>query len=1099
MSAPNRLLFIALAAVLLTLAAITGGYSTIVLTDIEQSLPRRVELLARELGKLDREVATLDQGLATLVAAPSSRQAREVQLLVDFVHARVGTASSLAETVHVSGAFRLNEVAAALAPVEAALAPLAAADDAVPADAAQSLAAVRRDFVPMVRLVRDEATNSAEMAAGAINRQAEKLLRFRTAALGVLAAGSLSMLVVIAMLYRQRLTALALRDSQERYRKLFEGSAAIMLLLDPAEQRVVDANHAAADFYGWPPEVLRGKAVSEINVMSDAERRAEIDRALSESRKHLYMRHARADGTVCDVEVNSQPLAIDGRDLMLCIVHDISGRRAAERKLFETEARYRKVVDATTQGFWFVAPLTGNTVDVNESLCHMLGYSREEILGRPISDFADGPDRAILTSKVESAPRTQHRLYEVTLTRKDGGKVLTRFNATTLRDSSGEMRGSYAFIEDITQQRAFERRLAESEGMLRSITANIPGVIYQWYERGDGSRGFHWVSPRALEILGLPQKDLERDWRVLTIHPEDVERWNVSIREAARTRSDWSFEGRFILPGGRVMWWRGLARPVAVSPEETVFNGIILDISHQKELEAELNENRRLLNLALEAGRVGVWDLDLEAGTVWFSPSWKAQLGYADDELDNSMAAWRSVIFPEDGDTALKLADDYLAGRVADFEALQRFRHRDGSTVYIRTRARAVQDEKTGKAVRLIGAHVDLTPQIKAQEQLAQANMQNVLILESTADGLFGVDRAGRITFANAACQRMLGFTEREMIDHDAHALTHHSRADGTPYPPEDCPVSRVLADNQRREQVDEVMWRKDGRSLPVEMSVAPMVAEKGAVGAIVSFRDTTERQKYKAELERSNVELEQFAYAASHDLQEPLRGVTSYLSLLKRRHGPALPEGAANYLDQAMESAMRMGSMIRDLLTYSRVSTRGQRLAPTEAGDCARAALANLRIAMAEAGAEVTLEGDMPRVLADAGQLTSLFQNLIGNAVKYRAPGRTPHVRLRVEATEADRWRFSVEDNGIGIDPAYQDRIFLPFQRLHGHDQYEGTGIGLAVCRKVVERHGGTLTVRSEPGQGSVFSFDLASAPAEAAGPEAPVPAAREPAPADA
>ncbi|MCA1973888.1 MAG: PAS domain S-box protein, partial [Caenispirillum sp.] len=850
--------------------------------------------------------------------------------------------------------------------------------------------------------------------------------------------------------------------------------------------RLVDANMAAAQFYGWPVDSLRGRPLGDIDRLSEAEHRAERDRAAAEGRSHVYVRHARADGSECDVEVQSAPILLDGRELRLYIVHDISVRRSAERKLFETEARYRMVVDATTQGFWFVAPHSGNTIDVNEALCAILGYAREELLGRPITDFAEGPDRAILADKVAHAPTSQHRVYEVSLTRKDGSMVLTRFNATTLRDPDGTMRGSYAFIEDITAQRAFERRLAESEGMLRSITANIPGVIYQWYERADGSRGFHWVSPRSLEILGIPQKDLERDWRIINLHPDDVERWETSIREATAAQTDWSFEGRLLLANGRILWWRGLARPVAVSPEETVFNGIILDITRQKELEAELQENRRLLNLALEAGRVGVWDFNLDTGTLWFSPSWKAQLGYADDELDNSLEAWKSVIFPEDGEAALRLVDDYIGGRKPDFEALQRFRHRDGSTVYIRTRARAVRDEKTDRPVRLIGAHVDLTPQIEAQDQLARANRNTALMLESTADGLFGVDRAGRITFVNDACQRLLGFTEAEMIGAEAHALTHHSRPDGTPYPAAECPVAAVLVDGRRREQLDDALWRKDGRPLPVEMSAAPMVDGGAVVGAIVSFRDVAERQKYKAELERSNAELEQFAYAASHDLQEPLRGVTSYLSLLKRRHGPALPEGAAAYLDQAMESALRMSNMIRDLLTYSRVSTRGQQIAPTDAGECARAALANLRISVAEAGAEVTVAEDLPRVQADAGQLTSLFQNLLGNAVKYRAPDRPPRVSVTAEPLPGGRWRFAVADNGIGVDPAYFDRIFLPFQRLHGHDQYEGTGIGLAVCRKVVERHGGTLAVRSVPGEGSVFTFDLAAAPAEEVGQDA-------------
>ncbi|WP_343864743.1 PAS domain S-box protein [Caenispirillum bisanense] len=1098
----NRLYFLSLAALLLTAALLAGGYSTIVLTDIEQGLPRRAELVAREAGKLDREVATLDQALAVVVATGRATDAAQAQLMVDFVHARIGTVASLAETVAPPGTLGITTLDAPLDQVETALHRLVAAAEAAGSGGSaataerEAVAEAGRAFDAVVQTVRDDAVTAGDLAAAAIARQAEKLSAFRTSALLVLGAGALTLLVALGQLYRQHLTAAALRDSQMRYRRLFEDNGAMMLVVDLQAQRVVDANAAAAAFYGWSLETLRGMPLATINPLSASERRAELDRAASENRRHLYMQHCRADGSLCDVEVHAAPVVVDGRPLELCVVHDISGRREAERMLSETEQRYRKIVDSATQGFCFVAPGTGSIIDVNPSLCRMLGYEREEMLGRPAVDFLTGPDRELLVDQLRQAALTQHRSYELTLTRKDGGKVLTRFNATTLRDGAGVMRGSYAFIDDITEQRAFERRLAESEAMLRSITANIPGVLYQWYERPDGSRGFHWVSPRSLEILGIPQKELERDWRVLTIHPEDVPRWQASIRQAVETSSDWSFEGRFILPGGRIMWWRGLARPV-VTATETLFNGIVFDITHQKELEAALGENRRLLDLALEAGQVGVWDLDLKTGAVWFSPSWKAQLGYADDEFENTMEAWRAVIFPEDAEAAMALVDAYLAGRAETFEALQRFRHRDGSTVYIRTRAQAVRDDATGEPIRLIGAHVDLTPQIQAQEKLAQAGIHTALILDSTADGLYGLDLAGNLTFANASCQRLLGFSEEELIGRNMHLLTHHTRADGSPYPADDCPVFKVLRDGSRREQMDEMLWRKDGAAMPVEMSAAPMTVDGRVVGAIVSFRDVTERQKYKTELERSNAELEQFAYAASHDLQEPLRGVTSYLSLLKRRHGAGLDPAVMSFVDQAMDSALRMTTMIRDLLTYSRVSTRGQQMVPTDAGACIAMALANLRIAITEAEAEVVVDGELPHVRADTGQLTSLFQNLIGNAVKYRDRSRRPFVRVRVEPAPGRRWKFSISDNGIGIEAAYLERIFLPFQRLHGHDQYEGTGIGLAVCRKVVERHGGRLTVTSTPGEGSVFTFDLeaaaapdelewapAKAPAEAAAP---------------
>ncbi|MGE5538639.1 MAG: sensor histidine kinase [Gemmatimonas sp.] len=255
--------------------------------------------------------------------------------------------------------------------------------------------------------------------------------------------------------------------------------------------------------------------------------------------------------------------------------------------------------------------------------------------------------------------------------------------------------------------------------------------------------------------------------------------------------------------------------------------------------------------------------------------------------------------------------------------------------------------------------------------------------------------------------------------------------------------------------------------------------------GFVSTYFDITERKRSEEalarqanelaiameELKRSNDELQQFAYVASHDLQEPLRMVGSYCQLLQRRYKGKLGEDADEFIGFAVEGAKRMQRLINDLLAYSRVGTKGKEFAPTKMEDVLAGALANLTIAAEEARAQITHD-PLPMVHGDNVQLTQLMQNLIGNALKFRDQAE---VRIHIGARrDGAVWRITVEDNGIGIEPQYADRIFMIFQRLHTRQEYPGTGIGLSICKKIVERHGGRIWVDPAPTKGSIFTFTL-------------------------
>jgi len=460
------------------------------------------------------------------------------------------------------------------------------------------------------------------------------------------------------------------------------------------------------------------------------------------------------------------------------------------------------------------------------------------------------------------------------------------------------------------------------------------------------------------------------------------------------------------------------------------------------------------------------------------------QFGYRRDELLGKMV--NSIVprgFAErlvaDG---LRSAEDALAQQIGTGIELTA-RRKDGSEFPIEimlSPLRSTEGILVTAAIRNISVRKD------AEAHLVQMENKYRGLLEAAPDAMVVVNQAGKIVLLNLQAETQFGYRRDELLGQKMSNIV----PSGFP--------ERLVADSLRSAEdalaqqigtgIELTARRKDGSEFPIEIMLSPL---KSADGVLVTaaIRDITARRNSEAqllekvkELNRSNEELQQFAYIASHDLQEPLRMVASYTALLARRYKGKLDSDADDFIAFAVDGASRMQLLIRDLLAYSRVGSKGKELVDTSSAEALQHAIHNLRGAIEGSSALVTHDA-LPSVMADEMQLTQLFQNLVGNAIKYRRAG-VPRVHITAVPNDANKWMFSVQDNGLGIESQFFEKIFGVFQRLHKREEFDGTGIGLAICKKIVERHGGTISVESTFGEGSTFYFPLTVSGAQPAAP---------------
>ncbi|EMI16287.1 multi-sensor signal transduction histidine kinase [Rhodopirellula maiorica SM1] len=501
----------------------------------------------------------------------------------------------------------------------------------------------------------------------------------------------------------------------------------------------------------------------------------------------------------------------------------------------------------------------------------------------------------------------------------------------------------------------------------------------------------------------------------------------------------------------------------------------------------EMTRDLENLRLAADVNQIGVWDFDPNSGEVRCDDAMYRLYGHNRDTFSATYDAWLHSLHPDDRNACNAAFQNALTGE-STFDCEFRIIHPSGAVRHISAKAMVFFDE-AGRPVRMLGANSDITDRKHAACELESTRRLQAAIQNAAGVAIIATDPQGRIVVFNDAAQKMLGYSKDEMIDrsnpgvfHDSVEVRERASELSEEFGREVEPGFEVFVIKARQSESEQREWtyiRKDGSRFPVLLTVTALRdQDENITGYLGIAADISERklaheriEKANASLARSNEELAQFAYVASHDLQEPLRKVNSFCELLEQDCGNELSDDAKLYMSYIMDGGRRMRTLIQDLLAYSRVESEGRRLSRVDANETLQYAIDNLSESIRESNAQITHD-TLPMAQADPGQLAQLFQNLIGNAIKYRGDN-DPRVHIRGEVT-GSRCIYSIEDNGIGIDLCYREQVFGVFKRLHNRSKYKGTGIGLAICKRIIDRVDGRIWIESSESGGSIFRFEI-------------------------
>jgi PAS domain S-box-containing protein len=883
---------------------------------------------------------------------------------------------------------------------------------------------------------------------------------------------------------RRRAETIA-REAEERFRGAFEHAPIGMALVSIEQDRAgcfLRVNQALCELIGHQSAELVGTDMADIVVPGDGDHTdaryvpwmlaGELPGYEAEQR----LRRADGEDLLALVSVSLVRDA-EGRALYLIVqVQDVTARKRAEAALRESGERVQAIID-NTPAVIYVKDAEGRYTLVNRSFELLFGIERERAAGRSDEELFPAELAEAMRANDLRAMREQVPLQvEEAIEHPDGPHTYLSAKFP-LRDEDGRSYAVCAIATDITERKHAEQALRESEQHFRRIVDTAHDAFVSLDESG---RITAW-NPQAEVTFGWTEEEaVGRSFADTVVAARHRSTHIRSLQDFMSTGKASLFDRRLELD---VVRRDGHEFVVEMTMSAVraggryAFNAFLHDITERKQAEETL---RRLADI-VQSSHDAIIATTPAGEIVSWNPGARDLYGYRAEEVDGRLLEMLipAERAPEDG----HMLSQALAGRrLEDFET--EHRRKDGSLVPVSVTVSPMRDSRRA----IVGASVivrDRTERKRAEEALREVQEAFRRAFDDAPIGmaLFGVEAGeqGRLLQVNHSMCAITGFSSRELASMTLAEITH----------PDDAETERPLAERLLsgeipNYQLEKRYLRRDGATVWVMHNASIAHDSSGRLlYGIAQVQDITRRKETEdrlasvaselerraAELERSNSDLQEFAYVASHDLSEPLRMVSSYVQLLARRYQDKLDSDANEFIGFAVDGVNRMQRLIDDLLAYSRAGTAEYRFGPVDIAELVRDTLVGMQTTVSDSGATV-VAGDLPEVWGDEGQLRQLLQNLIGNGIKFRAEDPP---RVEVAAEPHDRgWQFRVSDNGIGIDPRHAQRIFSVFKRLHGRDEYPGSGIGLSICKRIVERHHGRIWVEQSHLGGSSFCFTI-------------------------